>query len=74
MLSGQPEKFKSAILACPCGCGERIDVCLMPKMGADTARRTCLIVSLDLGAGGEMRQPLLASAEQNRLVEELDLQ
>jgi hypothetical protein len=38
------------------------------KMGADTARPTCLIVSLDLGASGEMRKPLLASAEQNRLV------
>jgi hypothetical protein len=28
---GQPGKFKWAILACPCGCGERIDVCLMPS-------------------------------------------
>ena len=41
------------------------------KMGADPARRTCIFVSLDLGASGEMREPLLGSAEQNRLVEEL---
>ena len=28
---GQPGKFKWAILMCPCGCGERLDVCLMPS-------------------------------------------
>jgi hypothetical protein len=28
---GRPGKFKWAILACPCGCGERVDVCLMPS-------------------------------------------
>jgi hypothetical protein len=41
------------------------------KMGTDIERWTCLIVSLHLGTSGEMRQPLLASAEQNRLVEKL---
>lgn len=28
---GNPDKYKWAILSCPCGCGERIDVCLMPS-------------------------------------------
>jgi Family of unknown function (DUF6527) len=28
---GTPGKYKWAILSCPCGCGERIDVCLMPS-------------------------------------------
>jgi hypothetical protein len=28
---GTPGKYKWAILSCPCGCNERIDVCLMPS-------------------------------------------
>jgi hypothetical protein len=29
-IVGTSGNFKWAILSCPCGCGERIDVCLMP--------------------------------------------
>lgn len=28
---GRPRQYKWAILACPCGCGERVDICLMPS-------------------------------------------
>ncbi|WP_371417560.1 DUF6527 family protein [Granulicella sp. S190] len=30
-VMGKPARYKWAILSCPCGCGERIDVCLMPS-------------------------------------------
>jgi hypothetical protein len=28
---GHRRQYKWAILACPCGCGERVDICLMPS-------------------------------------------
>ena len=68
---GHPGRFKWAILACPCGCDERIDVCLMPSARPRwelTLRDGRPLVSLDLGASGEMRQSLLDSSEPNRLV------
>lgn len=30
-IVGAQSGYKWAILSCPCGCGERIDICLMPS-------------------------------------------
>ena len=30
-IVGETERYKWAILSCPCGCGKRIDICLMPS-------------------------------------------
>ena len=30
-IVGADSGYKWAILSCPCGCGERIDICLMPS-------------------------------------------
>jgi hypothetical protein len=30
-IVGKSRRYKWAILSCPCGCGDRIDVCLMPS-------------------------------------------
>ena len=30
-IVGKSRRYKWAILSCPCGCGGRIDVCLMPS-------------------------------------------